>query len=328
LGLPVSGLGLCYYIFTILLALTVWVMPTGQQLAAQFGWVVGLGTFLYSAALAWVSATILRVWCPTCIVMYIINLLIWFAWWVGWRVNPVRVWAHLSSFWKPAVGMLIVFCVGAVFMLSQKQSMGKITERQMQDALYAFDKSSPHVLPTDWTDHPMWGNPNAKVTIVEFSDMECPFCRLAALNFLPRLTEYQNDVKLVFVNYPLDQSCNKNMQMQGHQHSCMAATAAMCAYQQHEFWNYSEDVFRDQRRISRDMLLKLAEKHHLDIPKFTQCLDSQESMPLVQRDISIGEGAMITATPTIFINGKPFPYWRSPEVLRAALKEELAKAKK
>jgi len=325
MGLPISGLGLCYYVFTILLALVVWLVPTAAVPSAQFGWVVGFGTFMYSATLAWISATILRVWCPTCIVMYGINLVIWFAWWIAGRVHPVYVWRHLTSLWKPAAGLAVVFAVGAVFMLSQKQSMGHVTERQMQDALYAFDKGSTHILPTDWTDHPVWGNPDAKVTIVEFSDLECPFCRMAALNLLPRLTEYRNDVKLVFVNYPLDQSCNKNMQMPGHKNSCMAATATMCAYKQHEFWDYSEDVFRDQRRISREMLLKLADKHGLDMPQFIQCLDNQESMPLVQRDITIGEGAMISATPTVFINGKPFPFWRSPEVTRAVLKRAIGK---
>jgi protein-disulfide isomerase/uncharacterized membrane protein len=318
-GLPVSGLGLCYYIFVMLMALAVWLVPTAGVTAARFGWLLGVGTFLYSALLAYVSATLLHVWCPTCIIMYAVNLLLWFAWWLAGRVHPAQVLRHMATVWQPAVGMLAVFGIGTILMLGKAMATQRATPRQIQDALYAYEKGSPHTLPDTWEGHPVWGNPNAKTTIVEFSDMECPFCRLAAINFLPSLIDFKNDVRVVFVNYPLDQSCNKNMQFPGHPHSCMAAVATMCAFNQGKFWEYSEDVFRDQRRISREMLLKIAERHHLDMPAFTQCLDAQESMPLVQRDIAIGEKAMVTSTPSVFVNGKPFPYWRVPQVVRKVM---------
>ncbi len=326
-GIPVSGLGLCFYIFVVLMALSAWIVPSASHGIANFGWVTGLGAFLYSAFLAYVSAAILRVWCPTCIVMYGVNFLLWLAWWVGGRVHPVRVAHHLSALWKWAAALLVVVGIGAVFMLSKSQAMQRVTPAQLKDAFYAFQRGSVYTLPTNWTDHPMWGNPNAKVTIVEFSDYECPFCRVAALNLLPTLIDYQDKVRLIFVNYPLDQSCNKNVQMPMHQHACQAATGTMCAFRQGKFWNFSEDVFRDQRRISRDMMLKLAEKHRLDVSAFTQCLDAQESLPLVTRDIDIGQTAQIHGTPAIFINGKILQSWRLPQIVREVLDTEMAKAK-
>lgn len=324
-GLPVSGLGLCFYIFIILMALSVWLVPTAAHGAANFGWVMGLGAFLYSAFLAYVSATVLRVWCPTCIVMYGVNFLLWAAWWIGGRVHPLRVMHHLGAFWKWGATLLIVVGIGSVFMVSKSEALHRATPAQVKDALYAFQRGSVYTLPADWTDHPMWGNPNAKVTIVKFSDFECPFCRVAALNFLPTLIDYRDKVRLVFVNYPLDQTCNKNVLMPMHQHACQAAVGAMCAYKQGQFWSFSEDLFRDQRRISREMMLKFAAKHRLNVPAFTQCLDAQESLPLITRDIDIGQNAQVKATPSIFVNGRQLQHWRVPAVVREVIKQELAK---
>lgn len=324
-GLPVSGLGLCFYIFTVLLALTVWIVPTMAHSAAQFGWIAGLGGFLYSAFLAYISATVLRVWCPTCIIMYAVNFLLWAAWWAGGRVHPLRVFKNFASLFKYAAAFTVVVGIGAVFMLSKSQAMQHATPAQLKDALYAFQKGSVYTLPEDWIGHPMWGNPNAKVTIVEFSDYECPFCRFAALNFLPSLIDFRNDVRLVFVNYPLDQSCNINVQMPMHKNACLAATATLCANMQGNFWDYSEDVFRDQRRISREMLLKVAGKHHLEIAQFTECLDGPEALAQVKRDIDIGQAAKIQGTPAIFVNGRMLQTWRVPAVVREVLNEELKK---
>ncbi len=324
-GLPVSGLGMCFYIFVVLMALAAWIVPSIAHGAANFGWLLGIGTLLYSATLAYVSAMILRVWCPTCIVMYGVNFLLWISWWVGGRVHPLRVINHLSALWKWGVTLLIVVGIGSIFMISKSDAMHHVTSVQVQDALYAYQRGSVYTLPTDWTDHPVWGKPDAKITIVEFSDFECPFCRMAALNFVPTLMDYQDKVRLYFVNYPLDQSCNKNVQVPMHQHSCQASVGVMCAFKQGKFWGFGEDVFRDQRRISREMMLKLAEKHRMDVPAFTQCLDTQETLPLVQRDIDVGEKAQIHATPSIFVNGRLLQNWRIPEVVRAVLDEELKK---
>lgn len=324
-GIPVSGLGLCFYLFMVIMALSAWIVPTSSRAIANFGWVLGLGTFLYSAVLAYVSANILHVWCPTCIAMYGINFLLWMAWWMGGGVHPLRVVHHFSALWKWSAAMAVVMAIGVIFMLSKSQSMQRVTPAQVQDAVYAFEKGSIYTLPTEWGEHPMWGNPDAKVTIVEFSDFECPFCKVAALNFLPSLVDFRDDVRVFFVNYPLDQSCNKNVQFKMHEHSCQAAVAAMCAFKQGKFWDYSEELFRAQRNLSAEKMISIAGKHKLDVPEFTLCLDKQESLPMVTRDIDIGQGAQLHGTPTIFINGRVLRNWRLAEVVRAVINSELKK---
>lgn len=326
-GLPVSGLGLCFYAFILIMALAAWVVPSTAHTVANFGWLLGAGAFLYSAFLAYISATVLRVWCPTCIVMYAVNFLLWVGWWVGGRVHPRRLLQHLGGIWKWAAAFTVIIGIGAVFMLSQARSTQHATPAQLKDALYGFQRGSVYTMPSDWSGHPVWGNPDAKVTIVEFSDFECPFCRFAALNFMPTLIDFRNDVRLVFVNFPLDQSCNATLQFPMHQHACEAAVAVMCALQQKKFWEYSEDVFRDQRRLSREMLLKLATRHKLDEAAFTRCLDNQETLPMIQRDIGVAQAAQVHGTPAIFVNGRQLQHWRVPEVVRGVIKEELAKTK-
>lgn len=325
--MPIAGLGMCFYIFSVLMAIAAWVVPTSNRAIANFGWVLGVGAFLYSAVLAYVSANILRVWCPTCIVMYAVNFLLWMSWWVGGSVHPLRVLHHFSALWKWSLALLAVTAIGAVFMLSKSQSIQRLTPVQIKDAIYAFERGSTYELPAEWSEHPVWGNPNAKVTIVEFSDFECPFCKVAALNLQPSLIDFRDDVRLVFVNYPLDQSCNKALSYKMHEHACQAAMGAMCAFEQGKFWGFSEDVFRDQRRVSSEMLIKIAEKHQLDVPAFTQCLDTQATLPKVMRDIDIAQQAQVHGTPAIFVNGKLLRSWRSPDVLRGVLNQELAKVK-
>lgn len=324
LGMPISGLGMCLYILLALLALAVFIIPTLAPATAAFAWWLCLGSVVYSAFLAYVSSAVLRVWCPTCLVMYGINLILWFAWWTGGKVRLNRL-LRIPHFWRYAVTTLVVMGVGAIFLTAHAKSLRHVTAQQIKDAVYAFEKGSLYTLPSNFEQRPVWGNPNAKVTIMEFSDLECPFCKIAALNIIPNLQEYHDKVRVVFLNYPLDQSCNKNVQFAMHQNACLGAMAIMCAFKQGQFWEYSEDVFRNQRQIALPLLTKLAEKHGLDMAQFNACVAEQQTLPLIQNDIEAGKQAAINGTPAIFVNGKSLRAWRIPEVLRAVIDAELAK---
>ncbi len=148
------------------------------------------------------------------------------------------------------------------------------------------------------------GNPDAPVTIVEFSDFECPACA-EAFRDLKDLLRSRNDVRLVFRYFPLDASCNPALQGRSpHPDACRAAFAAECAGEQHRFWEYHDALFENQRALDRDSLFRYARDLALDIPAFRTCLDAPETRARVARDITAGIGVGVASTPTLFINGR------------------------
>jgi protein-disulfide isomerase/uncharacterized membrane protein len=147
------------------------------------------------------------------------------------------------------------------------------------------------------------GNADAPVTIVEFSDFECPACG-HAFGDLRELIRSRPDVKLVFRHFPLDSRCNPGMQQQLHPDACLAAAAAECAGRLGRFWEYHDMLFEHQKALDRDSLFRYAREVGLDIPAFRACLDDPATMDGIAADVAAGMRLGVESTPTIFINGR------------------------
>jgi protein-disulfide isomerase len=147
------------------------------------------------------------------------------------------------------------------------------------------------------------GPDDAPVTIVEFSDFQCPACGQAFLD-LHDVVRRRRDVRLVFRHFPLDQRCNDNIEHAVHPVACLAACAAECAAQQGKFWEYHDLLFENQAGLARDNLFAFARDLGLDMPRFRTCLDAPETVDLVREDVRAGSALGIQSTPTIFINGR------------------------
>ena len=116
----------------------------------------------------------------------------------------------------------------------------------------------------DIKDAPVRGNPEAKVTIVEFSDFECPHCRMAEPWLKQVLDEFPKDVKLVFMNYPLP----------NHPNAQSAAAAAVAAGKQKKFWAYHDKLFDNQDKLRLPDLVRYAEELKLDVERFKADLEA------------------------------------------------------
>jgi protein-disulfide isomerase len=142
---------------------------------------------------------------------------------------------------------------------------------------------------------PARGGTNAPVTIVEFSDFHCPFCK----RVLPTLKEleakYGDKVKLVFRDYPIEQL---------HPGARKAHEAARCAAEQGKFWAYHDLLFDKAPQTSADDLKADAREVGLDLAKFDQCVASGKHKEAVQKDIDEGARLGVNGTPTFFINGE------------------------
>ena len=166
-------------------------------------------------------------------------------------------------------------------------------------------------LTIDTSEAPVRGAPMAKVSIVEFSDFECPHCG-AAHPLLARAIEEQNGkVNLVFKNFPLD----------SHKNAAPAARAAVAAQLQGKFWELADDLFEHQRELSAEVIQSLAKKAGLDMAKFAADFDSAAVFQRVERDKKDGTALGIQGTPSLFINGHA--YKESLQSLGKYLKEEL-----
>lgn len=157
------------------------------------------------------------------------------------------------------------------------------------------------------------GSQDAPVTILEFSDFECPFSRKAAPVIQELLRANPGIIRLVFRQNPLP----------FHAHSALAHEAALAAGAQGKFWEMHDLLFAHQEKLSEGDLLQYASQLHLDMQNFRQALESHLFRPLVDADLEIGKGLGVTGTPTFFINGTKIVGAQSVESFKAAVDQAL-----
>lgn len=176
-------------------------------------------------------------------------------------------------------------------------------------------------------DDPSIGSADAPVTIIEFSDFQCPFCRKAAFTLKPYLKEFRNDVRFVFFNFPLDSACNPAIQQTMHPVSCVAAKAVLCAEKQGKFWELHDEAFENQKRLSRSTLLELATKFGLDTAALEKCMSSDEISAVLKRDVDEGNRLEVKGTPAVYLNGRFLRDWPDSERLRMVIESALSSPK-
>lgn len=149
------------------------------------------------------------------------------------------------------------------------------------------------------------GSPTAPITVVEFSDFECPFCQRHAHTLKPWVMANPGKVHFVFKNYPLDQTCNVGLQKRGHLYACKAAKMARCAGVQGEkkFWEMHDALFNFPWDESDDTD-PLIEQVGLDAAKFSQCMSDPAFDERIKQDIEEGNRVKIKGTPSFFVNGR------------------------
>jgi protein-disulfide isomerase len=169
----------------------------------------------------------------------------------------------------------------------------------------------PPVLEISIDNRPWTGGANARVTIVEFTDFECPSCAATQPVLEELVKEFGDKVKLVERSYPLDQ----------HKHAFKAAEAAEAAREQGKYWEYAAVLFKNQTALEIDKLKEYASQLGLDRKKFDAALDSGKYSDSVKRDVAAGDKVGVDSTPTVFINGK-----RTLDKSREALKSAIEAA--
>jgi len=143
-------------------------------------------------------------------------------------------------------------------------------------------------------DDPFWGPADAPVTIIEFSDFQCPYCgRFIAQTYPQIKQQYEGKVRFVFRDFPLS----------GHENAQKAAEAAGCASEQGKFWEYHDILFANQQALDVTSLKSYAGQLGLDTAAFNQCLDSGTRAQETQKDYQDGISYGVTGTPAFIVDG-------------------------
>lgn len=169
-------------------------------------------------------------------------------------------------------------------------------------------------------DSPVRGASNALVTIVEFSDFQCPFCRRAEGTLQQLRADFGGDLRVVYKHNPLGY----------HTHAMPAAEAAQEALAQQGndgFWRYHDALFAHQEALERADLERYASLQGLDMARFRAALDGHVHQARIQRDARLAEGLQAESTPTFFINGAMLVGAQSYEVFHTLVERARARAR-
>ena len=205
---------------------------------------------------------------------------------------------------------------------SWKQVVDKEIERA--DALLAkgvrqselYDKlieEASKPIAIDLAGSPTRGPAGAPVTIVAFSDFQCPFCARAAPGLEQVEEAYRGRVRIAF----------KNLLIPGHQNAPLAAEAALAAADQGKFWPYHDKLFANQQALDRPSLERYAQELGLDLPRFKAALDTSKHQGQIEQDARLAMALGVNSTPTFFVNGRKSVGARPLDEWKAVVDQEL-----
>ena len=199
-----------------------------------------------------------------------------------------------------AIGVVSLFIVGiAVISTSNSQKPEQVASNDLL-------KKDSQVL----------GSQDAKVTIVEFADFQCPACGTVHSIVKQVTKEYGDKILFAYRHFPIISS---------HQYALKAAEASEAAGEQGKFWDYYDILYDNQENLKTEDLIRYAKRLNLDMDKFKHTLDSGKYKDKITADMDAGDKFGVGATPTFFINGTKYQGVLSFDKFKSIIDEQLAK---
>jgi len=288
--------------------------------AWPWGLLLALAAFsvLASAILAYISATQIASLCVFCICSYAIN--------AGLLLVAVLA-ARRSGARRFALPMLDGHALLRRPLLAVSAGFASAA------ILLGLELLVPHYWRTPgWKDLPQlasgldseghhWiGAEHPALTIVEFSDYECPHCRRAHKDVRLLAAQHPTRIRLVHRHLPLDRACHPGLRMPFHEHACRFAEAAECAGAQGRFWEMNDALFSTQDKVKAKNLdpMELAVRIGLHRAQFRRCLDDHATAPRIADDVQESMARRLNGTPSFVVGDEVF-VGRIPEAALARL---------
>lgn len=306
-GLPVSVWGIGGYLLMGWLALSSLTRET-----PHVGWPWGLLAALaslsvsVSAWLGFISITQIDSVCLLCVGSYLVNAALLAVCFRVLRSLPLSAWrllsadlgAILASRWKMVITLLLgILLIGLPQALIPKYWVAEGPSRITKLGEGAGEQG-----------HHWIGSENPKLTIIEFSDYQCPHCRVAHNRIRSFVEAHGDVVRLEHLHFPLDMACNPSIATPFHRQACELAEAAECAGRQGRFWEMNDALFSAQQnaKANRVNTSELALKLGLDQTDFQRCMAEHMGLARVRADLGEGQRMQVEGTPTFFVGDRKY----------------------
>lgn len=324
-SLPLWVWGLIGYLAFLNVSSIAWLFAEWTTHALTIVTALALACVLIDLALFATMVTAIRHLCLFCMLTYAVNVMLLL---VGKRALA-QPWRQIFSQSGVALRMFVpslrrpltwLFWVGMLIGTSGSVALHAATTYVSQGApgilrnqINDFIGREPRAKP-DIAGDPSLGPPDARLTLVEFSDFFCPACQKASQLNTIFLANHRRNARFIFKHFPLDTTCNDAIPRMIHPGACMIAAASECAHQQGAFWPFHDLVFEqghlyDARHLETDI-----QRLGINGEQFERCLSSGQGMEAVRRDVAEGKRLGVASTPTYFVNGLKMPGIMSPAV--------------
>jgi protein-disulfide isomerase/uncharacterized membrane protein len=302
-GYPLSSFAAGWLLVTAIITLfaknAFWRRDTHRAL---FG--LALGSTLFSVAYFIVMAFVVQSYCLFCLGLDVINIA---SLGIVLSLKPEGLKEHPldKEKWKTFIGIFVVTMAVTVFGLKTIDE-SRVSKTSLDETFNSVISSKPVSISMQ-DSYPVIGNKEAPITIVEFSDFQCPFCKFGAITMHTLWLKYggekNNTFKIVHRNFPLDMACNRLVKHNMHKFACEASRAALCANFQGKFKETFESIFENQASLATGKAAEYAKATGLNATQFDTCMNSADVNNAISKDIDEGEQLGIQSTPTFFING-------------------------
>lgn len=334
LGIPVPVLGLIFFVIVILLAMR----ALKQMRSGQVGDLTrkllvlsaGVGVAC-SLIFGLISATKIGAFCLVCCIVYFLcfsNL--YFTLQVS---KEVKKEAPRKDTLSPATIFIFAAVILAQYLFypladfAAKNGDVAVEEdaptELLQQAKTQYSTESSYEIPVQKS--PSVGSTDAKVTVVEFSDFQCPHCANNHKNMPPILKSFGSKVRVIYKNFPLDPACNTGGP---HRNACYSAYAARCVFNKFgmdSFVEMQDYLFKGADSTTKESIAEKAVELGFSKSDFESCLQSSEVRDQIKEEIDLGRSLNIEGTPAIFVNGKLLKMGANPAILKSILRAEVEK---
>jgi protein-disulfide isomerase/uncharacterized membrane protein len=303
-GYPLSSFAAGWLIVTAIITLfgknAFWRRETDRALFA-----LTLGSVIFSAGYFIIMAFVVQSYCLVCLGMDAANIL---SFGIVLSLKPEGFKEHPldKGKWKTFLSIFVITMVATVFGLKTIDE-SRVSKSSIEETFSSIISGSPVSISMK-DSYPVIGDKNAPITIVEFSDFQCPFCKFGAITMHTLWLKYGGEknklFKIVHRNFPLDMGCNRLVKHNMHKFACEASRAALCANYQGKFKETFELIFENQATLAAGKASEWAKSTGLNATQFDTCMNSADVSNAVSKDVDEGEQLGIQSTPTFFINGR------------------------
>ena len=325
-GIPVSLIGMGGALATFVCACVAWMRRASWEDPFRgAALVLSIIAVIASVTMA-VLSTIEGAWCPFCVLWYALNV---GQAWAAWRARDRHLGlrdALDDMLGLPALVAAAVFAatiaIGTPWYRHRAEQLESERDAVVIPMIVAELRNQGRER-IAYDDLPGHGADDPEVTIVEFGDFECPFCRKMWAGVELYLQSGQRRVRVEFAHFPLDSKCNRHVN-ELHPHACDAAVAGVCAQRQDKFFELGDVLFTNQDALTREQLREHAATAGLDVAAFDKCMVDPTALERVQKDIQRALDLEISGTPTFFVNGYRWTGALPPQVLSGVIEGLLA----